>query len=154
MAMVFFFLAETSKSWSFSHGFFQTSQSHGLLLGHTLKAMVFFFLDFSKVPKVVIIFFMVFSKAPKAPKVVLFLFMVFFQNSMVVVFFFLAKTSKLWYYNGWPQPLKHTIAQRIKGSNWHGIVWNWPQTLLQHGGQVNFSHEHKTQRHFCGQPSK
>jgi hypothetical protein len=26
---------------------------------------------------------------------VLFLFMVFFQNSMVVVFFFLAKTSKL-----------------------------------------------------------
>jgi hypothetical protein len=43
--------------------------------------MVFFFLDFSKAPKVVIFSFMVFSKVSKAPKVVLFLFLVNFQIS-------------------------------------------------------------------------
>jgi hypothetical protein len=34
-----------------------------LFLGRTLKAMVFFFLDFSKAPKVVV-FFLVFKKVP------------------------------------------------------------------------------------------
>ncbi len=69
------------------HGFFQSSQSHFFLPSHTLEVMVFFFLDF--------------SKAPKAPKAVFFLFLVFFQNSMVMVFFFLAKTSKLWSSFSW-----------------------------------------------------
>jgi hypothetical protein len=86
MAMVFFSLAETSKLWFSSpwlkpqscgfllfwpkpqscglifHGFFQSSQSHFLLHGHMLKVMVFFFLDFSKAPKVVVLF-LVFPKA-------------------------------------------------------------------------------------------
>jgi hypothetical protein len=44
---------------------------------------------------------MVFSKAPKAPKVVFFLFLIFFQNSMVVVFLFLAETLKLWSSFSW-----------------------------------------------------
>ncbi len=104
MAMVFFFVIETSKLWSCSswffpklpkfpklcssyswffskiprlwsssswpkpwshgllfHSFFQSSKSHLFILGSTLKAMVFFFLDFSKIPKVVV-FFLVFPK--------------------------------------------------------------------------------------------
>jgi hypothetical protein len=40
---------------------------------------------------------MIFSKVSKTPKIVLFLFLVFFQNFMVVVFFFLVETLKLWY---------------------------------------------------------
>ncbi len=83
------------------HGFFQSSQSHLLLPSRTLKAMIFFFLDFSKDPKVVVFYFMVFSKASKAPKVVLFLFLIFFQNSMAMVFFFLVKTSKSWSSFSW-----------------------------------------------------
>ncbi len=43
-------------------GFVQSSQSH-LLIGHAPKAMVLFFLNFSKAPKV-IVFILVFPKAP------------------------------------------------------------------------------------------
>jgi len=98
------FFSKTPWLWSFSswsklqscglvlHGFFQISQNHLLLYGRTLKAMIFFFLDFSKAPKVVVFSFMVFSKAPK---VVLFLFLVFFQNSMAMVFILLGQNFKV-----------------------------------------------------------
>jgi len=65
--------SKTLWLWSFSswpklqsygllfHGFFQSSQSHFLLPGRILKDMVFFFLNFSKAPKVVV-FILVFPK--------------------------------------------------------------------------------------------
>jgi hypothetical protein len=62
---------------------------------------------------------MVFSKAPKAPKVVLFLFLVFFQNSMIVVFFFLAETSKLWSSFSW---------FFLKFPNLSSSSWSYPQS--------------------------
>jgi hypothetical protein len=47
------------------HGFFQSSSSHLLLASYTLKTMVFFFLDFSKSPKV-IVFILGFPKVPRS----------------------------------------------------------------------------------------
>ncbi len=72
------------------------------------KAVVFFFLVFWKLHgyglllpsrnlKIVLFFFIVFSKAPKA---MVFFFLVF-PNSMAMVFFFLAKTSKSWSCSSW-----------------------------------------------------
>jgi hypothetical protein len=80
---------------------------------------IFFFMVFSKAPKVMVFFFLVFSKTPwlwlssswpkfqicgffsKAPKALVFFFLVFFQNSMAVVFFLLAKTSTSWSCSSW-----------------------------------------------------
>ncbi len=69
------------------HGFFQSSQNHFLLRSRTFKFMVFFFLDF--------------SKAPKVPKDMLLLFLVIFQNSMAMLFFFLVETSNLCFFFSW-----------------------------------------------------
>jgi hypothetical protein len=63
MVVIFFFQPKPQSHGILFHGFSQSSKSHLLILGRTLKAMVFFFLDFSKVPKIVI-FLLVFPKAP------------------------------------------------------------------------------------------
>ncbi len=91
--------------------------------------MVFFFLEFSKAPKIVLFFFMVFSKSPKVPKVVLFLFLVFFQNSMGVVFFFLTKTLKLWFFfHGFFQSSQSRIFFLIIPLKpWSSYYWSFPK---------------------------
>ncbi len=76
------------------HGFFQTSQNLFLLIGCTFKAMVFFFLNFQKLPKLFSSFSWFFPKLPQLPKLCSSYSWFFFQNSMDVVFLFLVETSK------------------------------------------------------------
>jgi len=109
------FFSKTLWLWSFSswsklqscglvlHGFFQISQNHLLFYGCTFKAMIFFFLDFSKAPKVVVFSFMVFILLGWNFKVMVFFFMVF-SKVPKVIFFFLAVLSKPWSFSFWIFP--------------------------------------------------
>jgi hypothetical protein len=69
--------------WSFSSWFFQKLHGCGLLLlGQNLKAMVFFFMVFSKAPKVVVFFFLV----------------------------FFSQTQWLWSSSSWSKPQSHRLV--------------------------------------------
>ncbi len=85
---------------------------------YIFKAMIFFFLDFSKAPKVVVFSFMVFSKAPKAM-----LFSSFFPKLHGDgFFFFMVKTSKSWSSFSWFCPKFPKSSSYWPCPQSHGLV--------------------------------